>query len=116
MSLEDLVYVGFNSRVLCLDRESGEVLWHWRARKPASSGYVTLLLEDDRVIVSVNGYLYCLDPQTGEELWSNETKGFGTGVASIVSVRGSSSHQTNAQIAQMVAQQAAAAAAAAGAS
>ena len=112
MTLEDLVFVGFNSRVLALDRDSGEIVWTWQASKPRSGGYVTQLLDGDRLVVSVNGYLYCLDPLTGEELWFNETKGFGTGVASIVSVRGQSSQESIAMAAE-AAQQAAAASASA---
>ena len=88
MSFENLVFVGFNSRVLALDRETGEIVWQWRSPKVTCGGYVTLLLDGDRLIVSVNGYLYCLDPVTGETLWNNGTKGCGTGVASIASVRG----------------------------
>jgi len=99
MSLENLVFVGFNSRVLSLDRETGEIVWHWQSPKPKNGGYVSLLLDGDRLVVSVNGYMYCLDPQTGDQLWSNETKGFGTGVASIVSVRGRSSQETSHQAA-----------------
>lgn len=104
MTVEDLVFVGFNSRVLALHRDNGEIVWNWRAPKPSTGGFVTQLLDDDRLIVSVNGYIYCLDPATGEQLWFNETKGHGTGVASIVSVRGQSSHDisqmTSAQVQQ----------------
>jgi outer membrane protein assembly factor BamB len=67
---------------------------------------VTLLLDGDRLIVAVNGYMYCLDPKTGEQLWYNETKGFGTGVTSIATIRGNS----NPEILAMAAQAAAAAA------
>lgn len=110
---DDLVFVGFNSRVLALHRETGEILWHWKAPKPSSGAYVTLLLDGDRLIVSANGYLYCLDPSNGDQLWYNETKGFGTGVASIASFRGNSSQTPSAQAAQQAAQQQAAAATAA---
>jgi len=92
MSFDNLVFVGFNSRVLALDRDSGDGVWSWVAPKPRSGGFVTLMLDGDRLIVSVNGYMYCLDPGSGELLWNNDTKGCGTGVTSIVSVRGQSSH------------------------
>ena len=35
--------------------------------------------------------MYCLEPTTGAVVWENELKGFGTGVSSLVSVRGGSS-------------------------
>jgi outer membrane protein assembly factor BamB len=113
MSLDELVFVGFNSRVLALDRETGEIVWTWQAAKPKNGGYVTMLLDGDRLVVSVNGYMYCIDPANGEQLWFNETKGFGTGVASIASVRGQSAQSIAAVVAEAQ-QQAAAAAAAAG--
>ena len=117
MPVDELVFVGFNSRILALSRGSGEIAWSWQAAKPRSGGFVTMLLDGDRLVVSVSGYMYCLDPATGEQLWYNETKGFGTGVASLVSVRGQSPHALATVIAAAVEEQqrqAAAAAAAAG--
>jgi len=58
-----LIFVGFNSRVAALDRDSGALIWQWTS--PRGSGYVTLLLDGDCLIVSVVGYTYCLDPATG---------------------------------------------------
>ncbi len=110
MSFHEFVFIGFNSRVAALDRETGGMIWDWQAPKPRSGGFVTLLLDGDRLIVAVNGYMYCLDPETGEQLWYNETKGFGTGVTSIATVRGHSSAEIMAMAAAVAAQQAAAAA------
>jgi outer membrane protein assembly factor BamB len=84
IDIHDLIYVGFNSRVAAINSKSGDIIWDWRAPKPASGGYVTLLLLDEnRLIASVNGYTYCLDPANGEQLWYNELAGFGTGPTSI---------------------------------
>lgn len=90
MQIEDLVYVGFNSRVAALDRATGALAWSWKS--PTGSGFVSLLLDTDRLIVSVEGYTYCLDPVTGQQMWFNELSGFGTGVASIASVAGQSAY------------------------
>ncbi|MGA2065430.1 MAG: PQQ-binding-like beta-propeller repeat protein [Thermoguttaceae bacterium] len=84
--MNELIFVGFHSQVVALHRDSGELVWQWKS--PKGSGYVTLLLDGDRLIVSVVGYMYCLDPATGSQLWFNELPGFGTGVASLASVRG----------------------------
>ncbi len=84
--MNDLIFVGFNSRVAALHRDSGELVWQWTS--PKGSGYVSLLLDGDRLIVSVIGYTYCLDPATGNQIWFNELPGFGAGVASLASVRG----------------------------
>ena len=93
--LNSIVFVGLNSRVAALDRETGETLWQWRAPKPRSGGYVSLLLlNEDRLIASVNGYTYCLDPLRGEERWYNELSGFGSGVTSIVAAGMQNPHNT----------------------
>ncbi len=84
--LDQLIFVGFNSRVAALDRETGQTVWEWRS--PKGSGYTTLLLDGDRLIASINGYTYCLDPVSGQVLWFNELPGMGTGVPSLASVRG----------------------------
>ena len=84
--IDQLVFVGFHSRVVALDRDTGRLVWQWKS--PKGSGYTTVFVDGDRVIVSVMGYTYCLVPATGEQLWSNDLKGMGTGVPSIASVRG----------------------------
>jgi outer membrane protein assembly factor BamB len=84
--LDRVVFVGLNARVAALDRRTGEIVWQWKSPKPRS-GYVSLLLLDDRqLIASVEGYTYCLDPRTGEQRWVNDLPGFGTGVTSIVAL------------------------------
>jgi len=110
MTLENLVFVGFNSRVAALDRRTGELVWKWKC--PKGKGFVTLLLDADRLLASVQGYTYCLDARTGQQLWFNELSGFGHGVASLASVRGGS---TGALLGEAKAEQARATAAAAAA-
>ncbi len=108
--LNNVFFVGLNSRVAALDRNTGEIVWQWRAPKPKSGGYVSLLLLDQqRLIASVNGYTYCLDPRTGEQHWSNELAGFGSGVASIVAL---DKHNPHDPLVAAAARRAAAAAAA----
>jgi outer membrane protein assembly factor BamB len=83
ITLDQIVFVGFNNKVVALDQNAGKVVWDWKC--PTGSGYVSLLLSDDRhLIVSVSGYTYCLDPATGQQMWFNELKGYGVGVASLV--------------------------------
>ena len=85
--LERLVFVGFNSRVVALDRDSGALVWDWES--PEGSGYVAVLVDGDRLIASIQGYTYCLSPGDGSILWRNRLEGLGTGVPCVASVRGS---------------------------
>lgn len=103
--MAQLVFAGFNSRVVALDRETGETLWQWKS--PSGTGYVTVLLDGDRLIVSVMGYTYCLDPLTGNQLWFNSLSGCGVGVVSLASVNGVATGLLEAASAQAQAQAAA---------
>ena len=88
-TLQDLVFLGFNSRVAALDRESGAIVWRWKSPK-GTSNFVAVLLDGDRLVVSVQGYTYCLDPLTGEQLWGNPLRGFGYGIPCLASIYGNS--------------------------
>ena len=107
MNVEDVVLVGFNKRVAALDRETGDIVWQWKASQ--GSGFVSLLLDDDRLFVAVNGYTYCLDPLTGQELWSNLLKGFGTGATSLATSRRHSNYSLLGEAERQAAASAAAA-------
>lgn len=86
-TIADLVFVGFNSRVIAMDRYTGETVWTWKS--PKGSGYAAILVDGDRVIVSIMGYMYCLDPIFGQEVWSNPLSGMGVGVPCLASSHGS---------------------------
>jgi outer membrane protein assembly factor BamB len=87
MSINDLIFVGFNGYAVALHRDTGELIW---SNNNLKSGYVSLMLDGDRLIVSTNGYMFCLDPLTGDIIWHNPLKGYGVGPASLVSARGQS--------------------------
>src|SRR5580765_6093947 len=90
----NLVFVGFNSRVVALDRDTGEVMWSWKS--PKGTGIAALLVDGDRLIVSVQGYTYCIDPASGGEMWANPLKGMGVGTACLASARGNTTAQLHA--------------------
>ena len=115
IDLKNIVFVGLNSRVAALNQNTGETLWEWRAPKPRTGRYVSLLLLDEaRLIASVCGYTYGLDPRTGTQHWFNELKGFGTGVTSIVALNKHNPHDLLVAAASADAATAAASAAASG--
>ena len=105
MKITDIIFTGFNRRVAALHRDTGNILWQWKA--PKGSSYVSLLLESDIMVVSVDGYMYGLDPLSGRELWYNPMDGFGTGVTSLVSARGIASNPVHLAAAEIEARRAA---------
>ena len=87
VTIADLVFVGFNSRVAALRRSNGELVWQWVS--PKGGGFVALLVDRYGLVASVKGYTYAIDPLTGETLWQNPLPGFGTGVPCLASIAGS---------------------------
>jgi outer membrane protein assembly factor BamB len=108
MTLDEVLFVGFNRHAAAIDKRTGEIVWRWKS--PSGTGFVSLMLDDDRLYAAVNGYVFCLDATTGQEIWRNPMRGFGYGVTSLVSSRGS----TNPGLLAEAGVQAHAAAAAAG--
>ena len=90
MSLQDLLFVGFNGRVVALEQRSGELVWEWKCPKP-SSQMVAVLVQGDRIYASSAGYTYCLDALNGEQLWDNPLTGLGTGVPCLATAESDSS-------------------------
>jgi outer membrane protein assembly factor BamB len=89
MHLKDLLFLGLNGRVAALDRDSGEIVWEWKAKSGAGK-YMTLLVDQGQLFVSADGYTYRLDPTTGEELWTNPLKGWGVGPTALATSTASS--------------------------
>ena len=104
--IEQLIFVGFNSRVAAVDRDSGRMVWQWHS--PKGTGYTSVLLDGDRLVVSVMGYTYCLNSETGEVLWFNDLPGMGTGVVSLASLRAGSASAETQQVADQTERQEAA--------
>jgi hypothetical protein len=93
--MDQLIFVGFHSQVVALDRDTGELVWQWKS--PAGTGYVAVLLDGDRLIASIQGYTYCLAPDDGQVIWENRLAGLGLGVPCLASLRGSSAFQSYLQ-------------------
>ncbi|QDT95491.1 outer membrane protein assembly factor BamB family protein [Gimesia aquarii] len=96
-SIADLLFVSFNSRVIALDRDTGDMIWNWKTPK-GRSNYVSILVDDDQLFASVDGYTYCLDPLTGRQIWFNPLKGFGYGIPSLATAQFNSNTSAAAEI------------------
>lgn len=100
-SVMDLVFVGFNSQVVAMDRTDGSIIWTWKSPKGRSE-HVAVMLDGDLLVASVTGYMYGLNPETGEQLWMNPLTGLGYGIPSLASIRANSG---SAAAAAIIAQQ-----------
>ncbi|QDT45058.1 Outer membrane protein assembly factor BamB [Gimesia alba] len=96
--ITDFLFVSFNSRVLALDRDTGKLLWSWKAPK-GRSNYVSILVDDEQLFASIDGYTYCLDPYTGRQIWFNALKGFGYGIPTLATA---DLHTNNASAAEII--------------
>lgn len=86
MKINDLLFIGFNSRVVALAKMDGHLVWEWKS--PKGSGYAAVHVDGNQVFVSVDGYTYALDPFSGGERWHNNLKGLGTGVPCLATATG----------------------------
>jgi outer membrane protein assembly factor BamB len=92
LQVSDFLYLAFKEQVFGLDRATGEIRWNWRADK--GRGFVAVLVDGDRLFASVDGYTYCLNPLTGEQIWYNPLDGFGEGIATLATARGTTTAVT----------------------
>ena len=95
MAIDDLIFVSFWQNVVAMNRDTGEIVW---LHKLKHGGYVTVMLDGDRLIVSNSAYMDCLNAFDGRLMWHNPLKGLISGVASMASVRGRTSHVSALQV------------------
>jgi outer membrane protein assembly factor BamB len=81
MKTSDLVFVGIKGSVVALKRETGQQVW---ATHLKGSDFVNVVLQNGSILASCRGEIFCLDPLAGRGLWHNPLKGFGTGLATMV--------------------------------
>ncbi len=84
MKTTDLLFIGIKGSVLALECRSGRQVW---ATHLKGSEFVNVLLEDDVVLASCCGEIFCLDALNGNALWHNPLRGFGRGLATMVTER-----------------------------
>jgi outer membrane protein assembly factor BamB len=85
MSIDNMVFVGIKGTAIALDRSTGKILWQTHL---TGSSFVQLVLDGDNLYATTQGEVFCLDPITGDGRWHNELKGYGLGLASIVTAKG----------------------------
>ncbi len=81
MKISDLVFVGIRGSVVALNRHTGEQVWATRLK---GWDFVNVVLEGNRILASSYGEIFCLDALTGKGRWHNPLKGYGRGLAAIV--------------------------------
>lgn len=81
MSKSEILYVGVQGSVVAYEKSTGRQLW---SISLAGSSFVNILLDGDRLFAHNKGELYALDAQTGRVLWQDGLKGYGYGLASLV--------------------------------
>ena len=81
MSKSEILYVGVQGNVVAYEKSTGRQLW---STNLTGSSFVNLLLDGDRLFAHSKGELFALDAQTGRVLWQDGLKGYGYGLASLV--------------------------------
>jgi outer membrane protein assembly factor BamB len=81
MKTSDLVFIGIKGSIVALNRATGEQVWKSQLK---GQGFVNVVLHEEGILAACYGEIFCLDPLTGKIRWHNPLKGFGTGLATIV--------------------------------
>lgn len=75
----EVIAVGMNGIVYCLDGHDGNPLWRFATSYTATSSPAAADLDQDGqvevVVTSRDGYVYCLDGKTGLRKWATRTDG-----------------------------------------
>jgi len=82
MDTPELLYVGVRGCVVAYDQSTGQQVWSTPLN---GSLFVNLILEGEKLFAHTKGELFALDARTGRVLWRDGLKGFGYGLATLVS-------------------------------
>jgi outer membrane protein assembly factor BamB len=77
----ELLYVGVQGNVIAFEKSTGRQVW---STPLTSSSFVNVILDGDKLFAHTRGELFALDAATGKLLWQDGLKGFGYGLASLV--------------------------------
>jgi outer membrane protein assembly factor BamB len=93
MKTSELLFIGAKAHVAAVNRRDGTLIWKAKLTgglKISGSGFVTLLVEEERVYAYTFGSLYCLDAATGQKLFHCQITGLGGGLAMLATMGQSS--------------------------
>jgi len=115
-SQSSLIYVDIKHSVIAFDRKTGAEVWSTPlpAKYRSAASLVNVVRDNDGLFATCSGEVFALDPKDGTLLWHDPLKGFGTGLATLVTDSGGGSQSTVALAQEMQTRAAATAAASAG--
>lgn len=77
----ELLYLGVQGNVVAYEKSTGRKIWSTQLK---SSQFVNLILDGNRLFAHTQGELFALDAASGKLLWQDGLKGYGYGLASLV--------------------------------
>jgi outer membrane protein assembly factor BamB len=81
MNPQEILYVGVKGEVIAYEKATGRQLWSTVLK---SSQFVNVILDGNRLFAHTYGELFALDAANGRLLWRDELKGYGYGMATLV--------------------------------
>jgi outer membrane protein assembly factor BamB len=79
--MDNMVFVGIKGTAIALEAATGTIIWETHLE---GSGFVHLVLDGENLYATTQGEVFCLNPLTGDPRWHNRLKGYGLGLASLV--------------------------------
>jgi outer membrane protein assembly factor BamB len=99
-----LIYVGIKHSVIAFDRKTGVEVWSTAlpAKYRSTASIVNVVRDTEGLFATCSGEVFALDPKTGALLWHDPLKGFGTGLATLVTDFGGGSQSAPALAQEML--------------
>jgi outer membrane protein assembly factor BamB len=98
MKTRELMFLGIKGYVLALRVDSGVQVWAAKL----GSGFVNVMIQNERIFALCQGEISCLDPLSGKQLWHNPLKGYGVGLATMAYQQTANGSSLPAQAEQML--------------
>ena len=82
------IYIGAKGKILVLDAGTGKTIKEItlnRSWLKTGNGFVNMLKRGDFIYAHTYGRLYCVDITSSKVIWSNQLKGLGYDLATVIS-------------------------------
>jgi len=82
------LFIGANGKIAVIDAGTGRTIKEITlnpSKLKGGNGFVNMLKKGGFIYAHTYGQLYCIDIGSGRTIWSNELKGFGYDLATIIS-------------------------------
>jgi len=82
------LYIGAKGKIVAIDEGTGRTIKEITLDQSwlkSGNGFVNMIKKGNFIFAHTSGHLYCIEIQSGKVIWSNELKGLGYDLATMIS-------------------------------